>query len=161
MKNNIPYYRFILLAFGIGIGIFIGWLDIGNAKTSESLRLAVMSFSILTGMLIAVMTLVGDPRLLLSGNWRIAYEHKEDLKNVLLRCTLLCFFYLVAILLLFLTSLFITSGEIFARTEIFARIARGFATTIMIWSFGLPIMIYFAQIDRLEREIEQRRKYKP
>ena len=149
----------------LGIVVFAVLIYIGPASTSGksdwALRILATALSILAGILLAVITLLGDPRGLYLGNWRVANSHRRDIRHTLNRFMLLFWLYLLVIALALLTAL-LDAYEPNAETEKWLswvkHIALSGGCVALLWSFSLPMTIRNAQLGRLDREVEERRK---
>ena len=146
----------------VGLLAAVSTLLFGRSLTEgniEALRILVTVFSILAGILIAVITMLGDPRALYPGSWRIASAHRRNLRRVLSRYQCLFYVYLAVIALAFVGTLF---GRISCETEFarwFGRVALSLGAGALVWSFGLPAAIIKAQMERLDEEVRKRRKF--
>ena len=158
MRREIAYGR---VGFGLGgLAAFVMILWLGGSATegnTEALRILVTVFSILAGILIAIITALGDPRALYRGTWRIASAHRREIRRVLLRYELLFYAYLVVITLAFSAALFreIASDAVIARW--IERFALGIGAGALVCSFGLPAEIIRTQMERLDEEVNRRR----
>ena len=155
--------RVIHLLLGLGaIGWFVwtgppGDSDMGLEATNTALRLLATVLSILAGFLMAVIAILGDPRSLFTGNWRIASAHARHIKRVLDRSIWLFYVYLVTIAAAFLSTIV---GQ-YAPDPDYERWGRhlslGLGCAALIWSFGLPTVIRKALMDRIRDEIDGRK----
>ena len=116
------------------------------------------ALSILAGFLIAVIVMLGDPRSLYRGNWRIASAHQREIRHALNRAALLFCIYLVVIAFIFAASLLeaYTSATICSRWM--KHIALSAGGTALFWSFALPLVIRKAQLNRLDEEVQDRKR---
>lgn len=130
-------------------------------KSDWALRMLATALSILAGILLAVITLLGDPGGLYLGNWRVASAHRRDIQRTLNRFMLLFWVYLLVIALALVTAIF-EAYEPTAGTETWVRwvkhIALSGGCVALLWSFSLPVTIRNAQLGRLDREVEGRRR---
>ena len=92
-----------------GVVLFVVLLYIGPPPVGQNsdfaLRMLANALSILAGFLIAVIVMLGDPRSLYRGNWRIASAHQREIRHALNRTALLFCTYLVVIAFIFAASL--------------------------------------------------------
>ena len=128
-------------------------------NNADALRILIMVFSILAGILIAIITLIGDPDSLYGGSWRIASIHRRQILKRLRRYRILFYVYLVVITLAFCTALLRSDepnslGRISAECQ---RFALGLGVAALVWSFGLPSAIINAHKERLREAVERRR----
>ena len=158
MNRKVDYGRIGFLLAGIAAGgatmCFGGPLTAGN---TEALRILVTVFSILAGILIAVIAMLGDPRALYRGSWRIASAHRREIRRVLRRYKLLFYVYLVVITLSFAAALFGKTSSAVCVARWFERFALSLGAVALVWSFGLPAAIMKAQMERLDEEVSKRR----
>ena len=150
MNGQIDYQRIGFIFVAIAVGVCVGIFAEGN---SGALRILVTVLSILTAMLTALIALVGDPQSLFPGSWRLASAHGRAIGKVLRRYTLLAVMYLVTILCAFLASV----GLGVSVSGVFTQLAIGLGATALILSLGLPIAIYRAQMQMLDKETERRK----
>ena len=148
MDRELDWLRIIFIFVGIICGILVFfYFD----ASPGALRLLFTVFSIFAGMLIAIISLLGDPDSVFPGSWRIASAHSRALKHVLKNYVALLYVYLATIILAFLGCL---EGTL--DTDIFARAAQGVGAASLFWSICLPHALYKAQADRLDEEVKQR-----
>lgn len=156
MNREVAYRRVALGFCGIVAFGMVLWLS-GSEDHTEALRILVTVFSILAGMLIAIITMLGDPRALYRGNWRRASAHRREIRRVLHRYELLFYVYLVVIALAFAAALFGESASDAAMARWLERCALSVGAGALVCSFGLPAAIIRAQMERLDEEVNKRR----
>ncbi len=145
-----------------GVVLFVALLLFGPPPAGQNsdfaLRMLANALSILAGFLIAVIVMLGDPRSLYRGNWRIASAHQREIRHALNRAALLFCIYLVVIAFIFAASLLeaYTSATICSRWM--KHIALSAGGTALFWSFALPLMIRKAQLNRLDEEVQDRKR---
>lgn len=149
MNRDIAFSRLVL--FGIGFVFAVLVFSFSNGGT-ESLRILVVVFSILTGILIAVVPILGDPKSLFPGSSRIGSAHRRELRRVLVRYTWLIYLYLVVILLSFIGSLEWPVGGDIAR-----QLALAIGAAALVFSFSLPYVLYQALVEQLNKEVKRRK----
>ena len=128
-------------------------------NNADALRILIMVFSILAGILIAIITLIGDPDSLYGGSWRIASIHRRQILRRLRRYRILFYVYLMVITLAFCTTL-LRGPEPNPLSGISAgceRFALGLGVGALVWSFGLPSAIINAHKERLNQAVEGRK----
>ncbi len=150
MKRDISYVRIGWFIFGLVAGVFVAYHSTINI---EALRIVATAFAILSGMLIAIMAVIGDPLSLSEGNARLASGLRRESGRKLQRFRALFYVYLVVIALAFYVSLNTNLPYI----EYLNRFTLIIATAALIWSFSLPGWIYRVQMDKLDNEVEKRR----
>jgi hypothetical protein len=157
MKNKLDHEKIkiaIAIALWSAIGSYVSRPLIHNNQ--EAINIIVTVFSVLAGFLIAVITLVGDPKSLPSGGWQKAQLGSELTSNRLVRHKWLFTVYLISLVLIFLSMLlknrFLMVQIIIEYTYLF------FSFTAFILSFRLPSSLMQLQEERIEQEIEERRR---
>lgn len=123
---------------------------------TDAINVIVTVFSILAGFLVAIITIIGDPSSLPSGSWRIAQLGSETVKNRLVRHKWLFFMYLITLVLIFITILI--KGQFPKIEKYIEYIYLFFAIGAFIVSFRLPSSLMNLHQERIEHEIEARRK---
>lgn len=122
----------------------------------DAINVIVTVFSILAGFLIAVITLVGDPKSLPSGSWRAAKLGSELTYNRLNRHKWLFYLYLVSLFLIFISIVIKSSFPVLQISIEYAYMF--FATAATFFSFKLPAGLMQLQQERIEQEIEERKR---
>ena len=143
--------------------IFVAALFVGPVPTGEgdlALRLMTTVVSIFGGMLIAVMTLLGDPKNLFGGTWRLASVHRRYISSNLGRLVALFRIYLTAILI-GLSAVILDTYQVDLIPCEWVNWVKHISICLgglaLVWSFALPGKIYEVQMDRLKEEVERRR----
>lgn len=157
-KQDTDLKRILFILIGLLVGGVTFWF--GGPLTSgniDALIILVMAFSILAGILIAIITAFGDAQDLLEGSWRIASIHRRDKVNNIDRCVILFYVYLVVITLAFVSALLNTMISEVPIAHWVERFTLSVGVSALFWSFGLPVTIRRIQKDRLDQEVKQRR----
>lgn len=122
----------------------------------DAINVIVTVFSILAGFLVAVITLVGDPKSLPSGSWQVARLGSDLTYNRLIRHKWLFKGYLITLFLIFAS---IVAKNKFPATQVVLEYIYMFFSAISSFlSFKLPSALMELQKERIEHEIEERRK---
>ena len=122
----------------------------------DAINVIVTVFSILAGFLVAMITLVGDPKSLPSGSWQVARLGSDLTYNRLVRHKWLFKGYLITLLLIFLSMV---AKNKFPTTQVVLEYMYMFFASISCFlSFKLPSALMDLQKERIEHEIEERRK---
>ena len=154
--------QFLLPAFTIaGLVIFAVTLHFSAFLTtgaSEPIRVIVTIFAILTGFILAIITIAGDPGRLYLGSWRIASAHSRQIKRVLFRYRILFYVYLATMLLAFATTVAQSVKPGGLTADWLERFTISIGAAAFWWSIGLPGAHVKAQISRLDQEIDRREK---
>jgi len=155
--KDIAVGRLIFLGVAFVVALVAGWFLGEPIRVSEKPSEYIgVAFSILAASLFAVVSIVGDPSMLLPGNWRQGWESAKEIQHQLQRLNLLFLWYLFTLALLVGTELieYKEWDSLYFVHNIFA-----FAATFgFIVSFALPYQLQSIQRDRLEQEINQRKK---
>jgi hypothetical protein len=122
----------------------------------DAINVIVTVFSILAGFLVAVITLVGDPKSLPSGSWQVARLGSELTYNRLIRHKWLFKAYLVTLFLIFVSI--VIKNRFPSAQVVIEYIYMFFAAVSCFLSFKLPAALMELQQERIEHEIEERRK---
>ncbi|RZR30146.1 hypothetical protein D8T63_01475 [Vibrio vulnificus] len=173
LAQVIWYNKFTIFA-AIASGIF-SYLFYPLMNT-DSMNALVSIYSILAGFLIGVISLLGDPMLIPSGSWRVAQASSANAYRSLTSTKMLLYIYLFTLLLIFVHKIIFVENqslplEMAFRDEIeqFLLWAKSykdcvdtivlfFALLAFLFSFRLPSRLYEIQHQRVENEIEARRR---
>ena len=150
---------FILMSFAVGVFVSYSYGEY-IVDNEAAIGIFVTVYTVLAGFLVAVITVLGDPSLLPSGDWRAAELHRDELEARLIRHTWLFTLYLATIGLIFVGALLskapvdiVSDGVKFwiARTHL----ALGVAAFVL--TLAMPKMLMDIQRKRVDAEIERRR----
>lgn len=124
-------------------------------NNQDAINVIVTVFSVLAGFLIAVITLVGDPKSLPSGSWQLARLGSDLTYNRLTRHKWLFKGYLITLFMIFLS---IVVKSRYQNTQVvFEYFYMFFASVSCFLSYKLPTALMDLQKERIEQEIEERR----
>ena len=137
-------------------GIFSYFFQPYIHENQDAVNVIVTVFSILAGFLIAVITLVGDPKSLPPGTWQVAELGSKLTYNRLIRKKWLFKVYLVTLFLIFITILIKGHCPILILILEYAYLFSGFIGSVL--SFKLPAALIELQTERIENEIQERRR---
>jgi len=150
------------IAFGLaGVGLLVGLLYLGPPEKDTSdtaLTILATALSILAGILLAIITMLGDPRSLYAGSWRVASAHRRQIRRALDRSAMLFCLYLIVIALAFGAMLLEAYVPSLVGVKWVKHAAVSAGGVALLWSFSLPWIIRRAQLARLDDEVERRRK---
>lgn len=125
-------------------------------ETSAAALAGIVSvFSILAGVLVAVISIIGDPSMLLTGNWRVGYVHAEQTQIRLARYAHLVFLYFL-ILVFVLAATIVKDNQIKEMDALF-QILMGLTAFALILSLPLPYTLMAIQKERMREEVKGRR----
>jgi hypothetical protein len=128
-------------------------------RDSDVVVIIITIFSVFAGFLIATIAIIGDPRMIHEGSWRIAEAAREKMQQRLSWHISLLFIYLITIGLLFVGVILekaLPKGSI-----IKLYVERGylfFGTTSFLLTFALPLALRRMQQEMYDAEIERRRR---
>lgn len=145
----------VSLLIAIAVGVRFGHM---LAQSDAALQGIIDVFSILAGVLVAVMSIIGDPSMLLTGNWRLGQEHATEIQKKIARYAHLIFVY-VLILIVVLIATIIKDNKI-ADAEWFFQAVFAISTFGLLLSLPLPYTLMAIQKERMTEEI-RRRKNQP
>ncbi len=156
---TIDWPRVLGFVLAAVVSCVVGWygqpLVHGNAEAS---RIIVNVFSIMAGVLITIMTLLGEPSLYRGRSWRADAVRRSNVYRRLVRQKILFILYLVTLALVFVSNLF--KGEYsevsFLRYIEFAYLSC--ACMAFILSMTLPGRLTGLQLARFDEMVEARRK---
>jgi len=144
-----------MLLVSFAFGYFCGDTLRLSEKPSEYIGLI---FSILAAAIFAVIGIIGDPGMLLSGNWRVASVNARTRHAELKGFNLVFYLYLITLGLLVVSEL-IEAAQAEKFYFIF-NVFGGFAAFSFLWSFRVPYRLRQIQKHRLEDEIAERKRPK-
>ncbi|USE70855.1 hypothetical protein CTT31_17695 [Pseudoalteromonas maricaloris] len=122
----------------------------------DAINVIVTVFSILAGFLVAVITLIGDPKSLPAGGWQVARLGSDLTYNRLIRHKWLFKAYLITLFLIFISI--VIKNKYPAVRLVLEYTYMFFATISCVLSFKLPSALIELQQERIEHEITERRK---
>lgn len=156
MRNKLDLSKILLGIIAIvigGVSAYYGQPLIH--KNDQAINLIVTVFSVLSGFLIAIIAIIGDPMLLPPGTWRAAEMGREKLEKKLVRHKFLFFLYLLTLGVVFLTLLF--KDDYLQLTVWLERIFLFSGTAAFFCSTWLPGSLMKGQQDKINAVIEHRR----
>lgn len=125
-------------------------------ENPDAIGLIVTVFSILAGFLIAVITLIGDPKSLPAGGWQKAQLGSNLTYNRLARHKWLFNIYLATLALIFLSMLLKNKFKDYSCYIEYVYLFLAICAFTL--SFKLPSSLMQIQKERIDNEIEERRK---
>lgn len=124
----------------------------------DALSLLINFYSILTGVLVAIITIIGDPsEILNSRNWREAFYKTKEPSSQLIKTCCLFYCYLITLLLIFINFIIPLKNYENIKSAIEYSYTF-FASIALIWSFNLPIMLVKYQQSKLDNAVKEKRK---
>lgn len=160
MSSQIEWGRVVLGVAGLLLFAYLlSFGPLAEGASDLALRILSLALSILAGILLAIMTMLGDPRILYPGSWRVASAHQRQIRRALDRSVWLFRVYLLVIALAFAGVLLeayvpvMLDGDSVRWVK---HIALSLGSVALLWSFSLPAAIRKAQLARLDEEVERR-----
>ena len=151
-KIDICRTGFIVAGIFSGVIVFVFLPEFNHG----SISLLVTAFSILAGIMIAVITMLGDPANLYRGSWRMASAHRREIRRRFYLYEILFYAYLIVVGLA--CGAAVMDGKIFPdAARLVARMALSAGVAVFVWSLSLPRDIIRTQMARLEEEVDRRR----
>lgn len=152
---SIARATYILLSFAISVAAGLYWgsfLKDGNAAVSAIIDV----LAILSAVLVAVISIIGDPSMLLPGNWRVGYIHAQEIQN---RISRFSYLFLVYILTLIASIISIAVKDINnVYTDTLYSVLTGLAVFSFLLSIPLPFVLMSIQKDRMSEVVRSRRE---
>lgn len=145
-RGRIVWAALSVLASGVATYFF------GDMLSNDPDVLGVIAaiFSILAGVLIAVVSILGDPSMLLDQSWRHSYLSAEETQRKIHRQTDVFLIYVVLLITLFAFMLCVESSDVYRPLQL----ATFFLTTLAFFaSLSLPFTLRAIQKTRLDRAI--------
>ena len=158
MRGKWSWSRIALFLTGLAVAaaLAVAGPPCDASANEDAVRILVMVLSILSGFLIATITMMGDPDSLFAGSWRMASAQTRQVRPRLTRFTFLFYCYLIAIAAA--VSISMLQGHLPQGTYAWGKhLVLCFGVAALVWSFGLPAAIRRGQLQRLEKETESRR----
>lgn len=125
-------------------------------QSMTALEAIISIFSILAGVLVAVISIIGDPSMLLTGNWRLGFEHAKDIQKRISNYATLIAIYVVSLIGVLVLIIILDSkvtGYDFLFTAILWIVSFG-----LLLSIPLPYSLMAIQKERMAEEIKRRQK---
>lgn len=148
------------IRFGVLSSICAGLISyIGRSLIHENydaMNVLVTVFSILAGFLIAVISVLGDPSLFRDGSWRLAEIERKESVIRLTKHKWLFTLYLISLGIVF--ALFLIKDKQPFISNILEILFLFFGSLSFIFSLQLPATLMRIQEEKIEREIEKRKK---
>jgi MFS family permease len=128
------------------------------SNAPEVLGVIAAIFSILAGVLIAVVSILGDPSMLLDQSWRHSYLSAEETQRKIHRQTDVFLVYVLLLVTLFAFMLCPKASDAYRPLQL----ATFFLTTLAFFaSLSLPFTLRAIQKTRLDRAIGHLKNGKP
>jgi hypothetical protein len=144
------------ILFCLGVALLISYNYGMLLKMSPDAMSALIGvFSIMAGVLVAVISIVGDPSMLLPGNWRVGHEHAKDMQVKIGNYSNLFLIYIISLILL--VACYIIKDNKLISFDIVFAITTFFSLFGLMLSIPLPFGLMSIQKERMDEEIKYRR----
>lgn len=130
-------------------------------ENADAILIIITVMTVFAGFLVAIITILGDPGLIPSGSWRVAELRRENIEAKLITHIWLFVLYLIAIGFLFAGALLNKAHEdvVSMASKIWIeRLYLFFGVSSFLLTFGLPFALLKFQLNRIDSEIERRRR---
>ena len=157
MKDQISIRKVVVFCVSLTVSIILSiCLYPCISQNSKITELFITLFSILAGVLVAVITVAGDPASFYPGTWRIAYYQKEEIYKRLVRQAVLFYAYLLTLGLIFISYIVENAMPCMTKPITIGYSCIGFMAFIYSWS--LPKSLIRIQTEKLDAMIENRKE---
>ena len=149
----------MILLTALGVSVFIVVVSLGERLATgnvQILQMMVTAFSVMTGVLLAIITVSGDPSLLRRGSAALAHVQIAQIDNAMHRYTCLFYIFLLTVVAGLVTATLIHVNPCTAIAHWFERCTLGLGAMALTWSFGLPRAM--VKIHRRRLTDEQKRR---
>lgn len=153
---KLAYGRLILFVAAIAVGVVVGYFWGDEVRLSDRPSEYIgLTFSILAASLFAVVSILGDPSMVMPGSWRAAWLNAKEIQGDLQRLNYLFVLYILVLGLLVVTE--IIEHANWNKFFFFHNIFAGLAAFAFVFSLALPFELAAIQRARLQSEINQRK----
>ncbi len=125
-------------------------------SSTTALEAIIAVFSILAGVLVAVISIVGDPSMLLQGNWRLAFEDAKEVQKKISNYANLIAIYIIALLMV-IVAIVLNDMKVSGLYWYYGAVTWLSVFGFML-SVPLPYSLMAIQAERMDAEIERRKK---
>ena len=154
-KESVAWGRLVYGAIALLAGVAGAyWGQPLIQNNQEAVSLIVNVYSILAGLLFAVITVLGNSASLVDGSWRAGVYSKKVIRRRLLRHRLLFKAYLITLVCIFFSMLF--KEDCIKKYFEYGYLFLAVVATLM--SFTLPSSLLKVQEEQLENEINRRKR---
>lgn len=157
-KRDTSYGRILYAVIGVAVSLLLAYFFSDRLKNGADIISYVATvFSILAGVVIAVVSILGEPSMIAESSWRKDFLAARETQRKIHRHTDLFVVYIILLATLFLFSLTDPSDKIYRYTQFasFALICLSF------WmSLSLPYSLKHIQKKRMDNAIDAKRTAK-
>lgn len=151
--NARAIYIVLSFAAAIPVGLF-GGQYLYSANTAVSSLIDV--FAILAAVLVAVISIIGDPAMLLPGGWRVGYVHAQEIQGRIARFSHLFFVYILT-LATAIVAIVVKDSQVSWASHVFQLLA-GMAAFSFLLSVPLPYVLMSIQTERMKEAVKKRKE---
>ena len=129
-------------------------------ENSDLVLIVTTVFTVFAGFLVATITILGDPSLVPSGNWRIVESRRDNIERDIIFHSWLFVLYLLTIALIFASVVVrkIPCDIVACWIKVWIERAYLFVGVFsFLVSFTLPFALHRIQMKRLDEEAERRK----
>lgn len=145
------------IIFSLIVAAVVAYAASDALRASDSARGAMIDiFSILAGVLVAVISIVGDPSMLLPGNWRVGAEHAQDMQRKISNFSHLFFSYILSLILIVVANTLV-DNKVEGYNSVFYALTF-FSTFSFMLSVPLPYSLMAIQSERMKEEVKSRKR---
>ena len=161
MKRKLNKLKILQIVLPFLIAALTTWLGLGEMLRDSDRSTEYISrvFSVLAPSLFAIISIVSNPNMLMSGSWKEAWEQAKDIQLRFLRLMYMFILYLIVLALL-VTSKIVKENSLTHLEWVHGTFAFFAVFAFFLSLFWLPFEIGDIQIKRLEQEIAARRNRK-
>ncbi len=139
----------------IGASVLTYYFGCELQNTSEIITVIGSVFSILAGVLIAIVSILGDPSMLMDQSWRHSYLASREIQRKLHRKVDIFVLYILILAALFVFAMLTKASPLY----VYVQHATFFLTVLGFFaSASLPFSLVKIQKDRLDAAIKARAK---
>ncbi|MBB5703447.1 hypothetical protein FHS76_003350 [Ochrobactrum daejeonense] len=155
-KREIEYGRIAYAASGVLISLGLSYLFSDRLKnTADIISYVATVFSILAGVVIAIVSILGEPSMIAESSWRKDFYAAKEIQRKIHRHTDVFVLYIVLLSALFVFSLLSPSDSIFK----YIQSSCFFLISLSFWmSLSLPFSLKAIQQKRMNKAIASRQK---
>ncbi|MEO9337275.1 hypothetical protein ABFT80_07555 [Mesorhizobium sp. SB112] len=155
LKRKISYGRILYAIFGIIISAFLGYYFSDRLENkADALSYIATVFSILAGVIIAIISILGEPTMILESSWRKDFIAARETQRKLHRHTDIFILYVILLAFLFVFSLSQQNDKYYK----YIQFVCFFLTCFSFWiSLSLPSSLKEIQKKRMEDAISAKK----
>lgn len=148
--------RAIYILTSVVISVAIGYFFGHHLRVSGSAVGSIIdTLAIFAAVLVAVISIIGDPSMLLPGNWRVGYTHAQDIQRRIARFSFLFLVYVIT-LIISIVAIVCKDSE-FEHVDLVFSVLAMFATLSFLLSLPLPFVLMGIQKDRMDEVVRSRK----